>query len=318
MKAVCFFNYGSPEVLTLVDIDKPGPGKYEVLVKIHATAVNSADVRLRKADPWGVRLMLGLVKPRINVLGGVFSGTVEAVGSGVRRFQPGDEIFGSTDMKFGAYAEYKCFREGSTLALKPKNLNHCEAAVIPFGGTTALHFLRKAGLRAGQKILIYGASGSVGSSAVQLSKYFGASVTAVCSGGNAELVRSLGADRVIDYNKTNCLQEGETYDLILDTVNKLPVSEALKALNPKGTMVMVSAGLSEMLKGTFLTLFRSKKAMFGVNRQTAEDIVFLSLLALNGDLRPVIDRTYSMNQLSEAHAHVDSGHKKGNVAIAVI
>ncbi|MBL7900013.1 MAG: NAD(P)-dependent alcohol dehydrogenase, partial [Crocinitomicaceae bacterium] len=201
MKAVLFYNYGTPEVLQVENISKPSPKENELLVRIYATAVNSGDVRLRKADPFAVRFMLGLTKPKVNILGGVFSGVVESVGKNVSKFKPGDEIFGSTNMKFGAYAEYKCFDENETIALKPSALKHEQAAVLPFGGTTALHFLNKASLQKGQKILIYGASGSVGTAAVQLAKYLGAEVTAVCSTSNIELVKSLGADHVFDYTQ---------------------------------------------------------------------------------------------------------------------
>ncbi len=317
MQAVYFTEYGSPEVLQLKNIPTPVPREKEVLVRIYASAVNSGDIRLRKADPFAVRLMLGLFKPRINILGVVFAGKVEAVGKNVSRFKVGDELFGMTNMKFGAYAEYKCFHEKEVLALKPESLSFTEAAVLPFGGTTALHFLKKAELKPGQKVLIYGASGAVGTAAIQLARYFGAVVTGVCSTTNLELVKSLGASRVIDYTKENFWKMPEQYDVIFDTVNQVPVSLGLKKLYEGGSFILGAAGLGEMIKGKILIRGSSKKVEFGLCQKTADDIAFLGRLAKEGRFKPVIDKTFSLEKIAEAHSYVEKGHKIGNVALTI-
>lgn len=295
----------------------PVPKDKEIRVHVKATAVNSGDWRLRKADPFGVRLFFGLLKPKLNILGSVFSGVVESVGKEVKRFKVGDPVFGHTDMRLGAYAEYICLSESGTLALKPDHLTHAEAAVIPFGGVTAYHFIKKASIRPGQKVLIYGASGAVGSAAIQLARHYGAKVTGVCSTANMDLVRSLGADTVIDYSREEVLKDGDSYDVIFDTVNKISVSRSLKSLNKNGLLILSAAGLPEMLTGFWTSLTTSKKVLTGVISHSAEDIHFLKHLAEAGQLKPVIDRTYPLARTAEAHAYVEKGHKKGNVAITL-
>ena len=319
MKAIVYTKYGSPEVLTLKDIEKPTPKDNEILVKVKATAVNSGDWRLRKADPYAVRLFFGLIKPKINILGGVLSGEIEAVGKDVKRFKVGDQVFGSSALSsgFGAYAAYKCLSEDAVLALKPMNITHTEAAVIPFGAITALHFIKKAGIMPGQKVLIYGASGAVGSAAVQLAKHFGAHVTGVCSTVNMDLVKSLGADKVIDYTKEDFTKNEERYDVIFETVNKASFSHVLQSLTKKGILILSAAGMSEMIRGVWTSMTHSQKVLTGVNSESAEDMVFLKELIEAGKLKPVIDRTYSLEQMAEAHAYVEKGHKRGNVAIEV-
>jgi NADPH:quinone reductase-like Zn-dependent oxidoreductase len=315
MKAIVYTTYGPPEVLQLKEIRKPTPKDNEILVRIRATAVNSGDWRLRKADPFGVRLFFGLRKPKINVLGGVLSGEIEKTGKNVTRFKVGDKIFGSTDMRFGAYAEYKCMPETASLALKPESMTYKEAAVIPFGGAAALHFLKQAGITPGQRVLVNGASGAVGTAAVQLAKYFGAHVTGVCSTSNMELVRSLGADKVIDYTKEDFTGNGETYDVIFDTVNKLSVPKSLKSLNRKGILLLSAAEMPQMTRGLLASITGSRKVKMGVTRQTAADISFLKKVIEEGKMKSVIDRTYPLEAMAEAHAYVEKGHKKGNVAI---
>ncbi|MEP7322971.1 MAG: NAD(P)-dependent alcohol dehydrogenase [Saprospiraceae bacterium] len=317
MKAIVYTQYGPPEVLQVKEVEKPLPKDNEILLRVRATAVNSGDWRLRKADPFAVRFLLGLRKPKINILGSVFSGEVVQVGKEVKLFKIGDQVFGHTDMRFGAYAEYICLAENGTLAIKPNKLTHTEAAVIPFGGTTALHFIKKAAIKPNQKVLINGASGAVGSAAVQLAKYFGAIITGVCSTANIDLVKSLGADKVIDYTKEDFTKNGETYDIIFDTVNKISFSHSLKSLNKNGLLILSSAGMSQMLQGVWTSMTSSKKVLTGVISHSAEDIIFLKGLIETDKLKPVIDKTYALEQISEAHAYVEKGHKKGNVAITL-
>lgn len=317
MKAAVYTKYGPPEVLQLQETEKPSPKDNEILLRLEATAVNSGDLRIRKADPFGVRLFFGLMKPKRNILGAVFSGEIVSVGKDVRLFHAGDEVFGHTDMRFGAYAEYMSLSESSTVALKPDSLKHTEAAVIPFGGTTALHFIKKAKIKPGQKVLINGASGAVGSAAIQLAKYFGARVTGICSTANIDLVKSLGADEVIDYTKSDFTKNGETYDIIFDTVNKIPFSNGIKSLNKNGILILSSAGMSEMLQGFWTSMTNSKKVLTGVISHNADDINFLKNLIESNKLKPVIDKTYPLEQIVEAHAYVEQGHKKGNVAIVI-
>ncbi len=317
MKAAVYTQYGVPEVLQLREVEKPTPKNNEILLRIKSTAVNSGDVRLRKADPFAVRFIFGLLKPKINILGSVFSGEVESVGKDVKLFKVGEKVFGHTDMSFGSYAEYKCLPENASIALKPATISHKEAAVIPFGGVAALHFIKKAKIKLGQKVLVVGASGAVGSAAVQLAKSFGAIVTGVCSTANIALIKSIGADKVIDYTKEDFTKNGETYDVIFDTVNSTSVIGNLKSLTKNGIMILSAAEMSEMLQGLWISMTSSKKVMTGVISHTAAAIIFLKELIEAGKLKPVIDRTYSLEQIAEAHAYVEKGHKKGNVAIEI-
>ncbi len=317
MKAIKFTSYGAPEVLQLKEVDKPTPKEDEILIRIIATAVNSGDIRLRKADPWAVRLFLGLTKPKINILGGVFSGEIEAIGKNVTKFKVGDEVFGATGMSFGAYADYKCLPENGILAIKPVNITHQQAATIPFGATTALYFLKKAGIKYGQKVLIYGASGAVGSAAVQLAKFWGAEVTGVCSTSNIGLVRSLGADCVIDYTKKDFTTNGETYDVIFESVNKLSFSASIKSLKKNGRLILGASGLPQQLHGVWTTRTSNQKIISGMIKQKAEDIIFLKELIERGFYKAVVDRTYPLEEMVEAHRYVEQGHKRGNVAITL-
>lgn len=317
MKAAVYGRYGQPDVLQVKEVERPIPRNNEILLNIKATAVNSGDVRLRKADPFAVRFIFGLTRPKIKILGSVFSGQVVSIGEDVKHFKVGDFVFGHTDMSFGSYAEYICLPENASIALKPSNISHKEAAVIPFGGVTALHFIKKAMIKPGQKVLVAGASGAVGSAAVQLAKSLGAIVTGVCSSANIALVQSIGADKVIDYTKEDFTQNGEIYDVIFDTVNAISVSRSLKSLSKNGIMILSAAGMSEMLQDLWISMTSNKKVMTGVISHTGKDIVFLKGLIEAGQLKPVIDKTYSLEQIAEAHAYVEKGHKKGNVAIEI-
>lgn len=317
MKAVVYNNYGPPEVLQLKDVEKPIPKDNEVLIRELATAVNSGDIRLRKADPFAVRLIFGLMKPKVNILGSVFSGEVESIGKNVKYFKVGDQVFGHTDMHFGAYAEYKCLPENGTISLKPDNISHVEAAVIPFGGLAALHFIKKAKIKHGQKVLIYGASGAVGTAAVQLAKYFGAIVTGVCSTKNVDLVRAIGADKAIDYSKEDFTRNGEIYDVIFDTVNRIHYRRSLKSLNKNGILILSAAEMPQMIKGLWTSITSRRKVFMGVISHTKEDIMLIKEIIETGKMKPVIDKTYPLEQIAQAHEYVEKGYKRGNVVITV-
>jgi NADPH:quinone reductase-like Zn-dependent oxidoreductase len=316
MKAIIYTKYGSPSVLTLAEIEKPTPLGTEILVRIKATSVNSADIRLRKPDPFLVRLVFGFFKPKLPILGIVLSGVVEAVGQEVTKYKVGDEVFGLTDtMKIGTYAEYKCVSQDSAITIKPTNITFQEAAAIPFGAHTALHYLKKANLKAGQKILIYGASGSVGTNAVQLAKYYGAEVTAVCSTANLEMVKKLGADKVVDYTKQDLSTIDEVFDVVYETVNKVEVGKIAKLVKKEGILMLGDALIKEMLQGAWIAKRSNIKLIAGVAEVTAKDMDFIKELVESGKLKPVIDKTYKLEQMVEAHEYVEKGHKRGNVVV---
>lgn len=315
MKVAECVKYGAPELLQINEVEKPQPQDNEVLIKIHASSVSSGDARMRRADPFIVRIIFGFKAPRKSVLGIVVAGEIEAIGKAVTKFKVGDQVFGSTGMRMGAHAEYTTVPEKAPLVIKPANISYEEAAAIPFGGTSSLHFLRKAKIQPGQKVLIYGASGALGTVGVELSKYYGAHVTAVSSTSNHALMKSLGADQVIDYKKEDFTRNGERYDVIYDTVGKAPFWGSLKSLNQKGYFLMASGGIGKMIGSLFISLFIRKKIVSGVVSEKVEDMKFLSQLVQKEKLNAVIDKTYSLDQIAKAHAHVDTGHKIGNVIV---
>ncbi|KGL61714.1 NAD(P)-dependent alcohol dehydrogenase [Polaribacter sp. Hel1_85] len=323
MKAVVCTKYGPPEVLQIQEVEKPFPKDNEVLVKVYASTVSAADYKVRSFDIptsiWlPVRLFLGLRKPRKSVLGMELSGKIESVGKDVKLFKKGDNVFAATLQTFGAYAEYKCLPEYGPIALKPTNATYEEAAAIPIGARTAFHYLKTiAQVKIGQKVLIYGASGSVGTYAVQLAKYFGAEVTGICSKANLDLVKSLGADKVIDYEKTDFENNFENYDIIFITVDKYPFKVCIAALNKNGYYLNIGRPLKN-LSMIWTSISSSKKVIVGKNSpETVDVLTILKRLVEGGQLRIIIDREYSINQIVEAHKYADMGHKKGNVVITI-
>ena len=325
MKAVVCTKYGPPGILQVKEVGKPIPKDNEVLIKIHITTVTAGDVRIRSFTyaPWFWlfgRILFGITKPKKNIPGDELAGEIQEVGKDVKVFKNGDQVFGmSSSFGFGGgNAEYKCLPEDGVLTIKPASMTYEEAAVIPFGGITALHFLNKANIQNGQEVLINGASGSVGTYAVQLAMYFGAEVTGVCSTTNIELVKSLGADKVIDYTKEDFTKSGKTYDVIYDTVIKTSFSRCKRSLKPRGVFLTDDWPLLEALRASITS--RSKKLIFGIPSQSEmiKNLVFLKELAEAGKLKPIIDRRYPLEQIVEAHKYVESGHKKGNVVITVV
>lgn len=297
MKAVVYEKYGPPEVLELRNIEKPVPKANEILVKVYSTTVTAGDWRMRKADPFMVRIFGGLFKPsRVKILGFELSGVVEEIGKGTTSFKKGDHIFASCGLKFGGYAEYKCLPVNDLIAIKPSNMTFEEAATVPIGGLTALRLLKRAAVKKGDNVLIYGASGSVGTFAVQIAKHYGAKITAVCSTANIDLVSSLGADKVIDYIKEDFTKTEARFNVILDAVGKTSKSESKNLLQPGGKYISVS----------------------GSPKSNSDDMLVLKELIESGKLKTVIDRRYTLEQIREAHAYVEKFHKKGNVVVNIL
>ncbi len=323
MKAVVYEEYGPPEVLQLRELETPTPRDDEVLIRIGAVTVNTGDCELRRPEIpntiWFlIRLFFGFRKPRKRILGAYFAGEIEAVGRDVEQFQVRDRVFAGSGPRFGAYAEYICLPGSHPIAAKPANMNYAEAAAVPLGGINALHYLRKAKIRSGEKVLINGAGGSFGTFAVQLAKLMGAEVTAVDGTEKLELLRELGADHVIDYTREDFTANGETYDVIFNVVVKAPFSRTVRSLNSGGRYLLTNpAGIFQMLRAMWTSMTGNKQVIVQFAPETAEDLDYLRELLEAGKLRSVIDRSYPLEQAAEAHRYVETGRKQGNVVLTI-
>lgn len=328
MKAIVWTKYGPPEGLQLQELDKPSPKENEVLIRVYATTVTAGDCELRSLNMplmlgFPMRIYAGLRRPtRLKIIGQELSGEIEAVGKNVTRFKQGDQVFAGTGFGSGSYAEYVCLPEvpgdmDGPLALKPDNMSYEEAATVPTGGMEALHFIRKASIQPGQRVLINGAGGSIGTYGLQLAKYYGAEVTAVDSAGKLDMLRSLGADQVIDYTEEDFTKSGKTYDVIFDVVGKSPYSGSIRSLNEGGFYLIANPSYSKMARGWWTTRRSSKVVITQVASHTTEDLIALKELIEAGKLKSIIDRRYPLEKMAEAHRYVESGAKKGNVVITV-
>lgn len=321
MKAIVWTAYGPPEVLKYREVDKPLPKANEILIKVHATTVTLGDCELRGLRlplyiRLPIRLYLGLRKPRMHTIPGTeIAGEIESVGKDVSRFKAGDQVFGSAGLRFGANAEYICLPEDGVVAAKPENMSFEEAAAVPFGGGDAFHFLRQANLKPGQKIVINGAGGSIGTFAVQIAKHFGAEVTAVDSLEKLEMLRSIGADHLLDYRKEDFTKNGQTYDVILDVVGKASYTGCIKSLAGNGFYLIANPRLSHIFLGSFTSMRGGKRVFSSASDSTYEDLLFLKSLIETGEIKTVIDRSYPLEQTADAHRYVESGQKKGNITV---
>ena len=331
MKAVVFTEYGSPDVLQLKEVAKPTPKDNEVLVRVHATSVSFGDTLVRefnKVTPgkfsmpeplWlPVRMMFGFNKPKINILGSEFAGEVAAVGKAVMSFQVGDPVFGFRGMNMGANAEYVCIAENGLIAFKPANMTFEEAATVPYGALTALNILKKVDIQRGQKVLINGASGGIGSYAVQFAKHYGAEVTGVCGTPRMAMVKALGADQVIDYTKADFTQNGETYDVILDVIRKTSFSRCKGVLKENGRYLLASFKMRQLFEMLWTSMIGSKKVICALSGESQKDLDLIKELVEAGAIKTVVDRCFPLEQTAEAHRYIESGHKTGNVVIVVI
>ena len=330
MKAIVFTEFGTPDVLHIKEIEKPTPKDNEILIRVHATSINVGDLWARNFKAitpskfsmplllwFPSRLYFGLTKPRINILGNEFAGEVEAAGKDVKRFKKGDQVFGYRGQAMGANAEYLCVPEKTMVAVKPANVSYEEAAAIPYGALTALPLLRKVNIQRGQKVLINGASGGIGSAAVQLAKYFGAEVTGVCSTPRLGFVKALGADKVIDYTKEDFTQNGETYDLILDIMNKSSFDKCKNSLKPNGVYLLASFKMKQVLQMLRTSRSNGKKVICALSSENLEDMELIKKLVEEGKIKSIVDKRFPMERVVEAHRYVESGNKAGSVIITI-
>lgn len=323
MKAIVYTEYGSPDVLQLKDVEKPTPMDDEVLIKVQAAEATKADCELRSFNfpvKWfwlPLRIAMGLKKPKRQVLGGYFAGEVESVGKDVSKFMKGDQVFGTTKLRMGAYGEYVCLPASYTIVPKPNNMNFEEAAAVPLGGLNALHFLRKADIRNGEKVLVNGAGGSIGTFGVQIAKAKGAEVTAVDSPIKEEMLRRIGADHFFDYTKEAFTKSGQTYDVIFDMVAQSSYSECIKALNPKGRYLMANPRMSDMLRSVLTSKFTDKTAIFAFAEEKEEELLALKEMIEEGKITSIIDKIYPIEQTAEAHRRVETEQRLGIVVISL-
>ena len=330
MKAIVYTEYGTPDVLQIKEVEKPVPGDKEIRVRVHATSVNIGDLWARNFKeitpsrftmplPLWIpsRMYFGLTKPKVHILGSEFAGEVEATGRDVKRFKPGDQVFGYRGQSMGAYAEYLCISEDGLVAIKPANMTYEEAAAVPYGALTALSLLRKANIQPGQKVLINGASGSIGSAAVQLAKHLGAEVTGVCGTPRLEFVRALGADKVIDYTREDFTKNGETYDLIFDILGKSSFSRCQNSLQPNGIYLLASFKIRQLFQMLRTSRAPGKKVICALSSENPKDLIFIKELVEAGKIKSILDRCYPLEQTSEAHRYVETGCKMGGVIISV-
>ncbi len=323
MKAIVYTKYGSPDVLQIKEVEKPTPKEDEVLIKVHAAEVTKADCEMRSFNfpvKWfwlPMRVAFGLTKPKKQVLGGYFAGEVESVGKDVSKFKTGDQVFGSTQLRLGAYGEYVCLPDSYTLVSKPFNVSFEEAAAVPLGGLNALHFMRKANIQNGEKVLINGAGGSIGTFGVQIAKSMGAEVTAVDSAIKEEMLRRIGADHFIDYTKEDFTKSSKTYDVIFSMVANTSYSKCVKALNPKGRYLMANPRISDMLRSILTSMFTDKTAIFVFAGEKEEELLALKEMIEEGKIKSIVDKIYSFEQVAEAHRRVETEQRLGTIVISV-
>ena len=330
MKAMVYHEYGPPDVLQLKEVEKPAPKDNEILIRIRATPVNIGDIwarNFKEITPsrftmpfplWlPARMYFGFTKPRINILGSEFAREIEAVGKDAKRFGKGDQVFGYRGQSMGTNAEYLCMAEDELVAFKPANMSYAEAASVPYGGLTALNLLRKVNIQPGQKVLINGASGGIGSAAVQLAKYYGAEVTGVCATPRLEFVKSLGADKVIDYTKEDFTKNGETYDLIFDILGKSSFSRCKSSLKQNGRYLLASFKMKQLFQMLWTSLIGDRKVICALSSENPKDLIFIKELVEAGKIKSIIDRRYPLEQIAEAHRYIEEGYKKGSVVITV-
>jgi NADPH:quinone reductase-like Zn-dependent oxidoreductase len=322
MQAIVYNKYGPPDVLHVKEVEKSVPLDKELLIKVHAAEVTKADCEMRSFNfqvKWfwlPLRLAFGLFKPKRKILGIYFAGEVESVGKGVTKFHPGDQVFGSTRLRMGAHGEYVCLPESYTLAAKPENLTFAEAAAVPLGGLNALHFLRKANIQKGERVLVNGAGGSIGTFGVQIAKSMGAKVTAVDSMIKEEMLRKIGADHFCDYSKDDFTQSGQTYDVIFSMVAHTPYPACVRALNPKGRYLIANPRLADMLRSLLTTMFTQKTAIFAFAKESEEELLALKKMLEAGTIKPVVDKVYSFDQAAEAHQRVETEQRLGSIVIS--